>query len=469
MRAWLGLMIVGAVLGLSAGRSPLAEEEPDEAAALAQVVKELRVEAAEIRGLPWKRDVASVMLARERIAPLFEAEMDLYIPRPKRAAITRALRHLGLMKPDQDPFDLMKRMMQAMAAGFYSPREKKLFVVKGYAGDAQRPIILHELVHALEDQHFDLLASSLPSMFDPDGTFALSCVVEGSAEHARELYQQRHPEVTALFMKSLADPEHGRRQMEIMRKVPAFLHVPTQLHYLHGPRFVARALRELEAGGYAATIAQLHADVPVSQEQILHSDRWFSSTRDYPQRVVWAGDLSKALGRDGRILLDQRMGELDLALYLDFFVGKNGGMVSFANMQHAIPACEPARRAAIGWDAGRQVFLERADGGLVSVMALAFDTPGDAEEASTVLLEALKLRHGPAWKPHRWTAFAPGIGSPLASRTLTFEGALGAGRILHRGTEIIIADGVPPERLEVLWRWVERTQFTRDVRDTWKH
>lgn len=453
--------------------APPAAPKQDEAGAKAQaeldkIVVELREEAARIRGLAWKSDVPGRNILRKDIPPAFAEEVAFYFPQAKRDRYTRALQRMGFLAEDQDPFVIMGSMMAGMAGGFYSPRARELFVVEGFSGDGAKPVLLHELVHALEDQHFDFRALTLPITMDPDRSFAASCVVEGSAEHARVAYQEAHPEVMAAFMRSMADPAAAQEQMRVMRTVPAFMIVPTMLHYRHGPLLVARALREAGGKDYKEVMAGLYADAPESAEQILHLDRWFTDKRDYPRGIVWAGDLTQALGPRWDVLYEQRFGELSFALYLDRFLGGSEGRVDFKNLMRAVPACDRARAAAAGWDGGRVLFLANGAEPVVMVQAWAFDTPDDAGEAGAALTEALKRQHGDAWVARAWEATAPALGETLETRTLSYTGRYGPGRIAIRKDRVLVLDGAPEAALETLWRWVLKTRILKDDRDTWE-
>ena len=211
------------------GKAPSAEQ-----ALLDEMMRELRPEAAAIRGLPWKHKVPGQMIAPKDIPAAFEEELSALLSRGDREMANRVARRFGILGSDQDVWELEKGLMRGMAGGFYSPRAKRLFVVEGYAGDASRPIILHELVHALEDQHNDFQGMSLPLMNDSDRSFATGCVVEGSAEHARIVYQSRHRNIARLFLQASNDPAQARKQMEVMRAVPAWMIVPTLMQYQTG-------------------------------------------------------------------------------------------------------------------------------------------------------------------------------------------------------------------------------------------
>ncbi len=447
-----------------AGDEALAEAQ----AALDAMMKELRAEAARIRGLAWKSEVPGRMIRRADIAPSFAQEVEHFMPRAKRERYTRALRRLGLLGPDEKPFELMGSMMAGMAGGFYSPRAKELFVVEGFAGDGARPVLLHELVHALEDQHFDYQSKTLPIAMDPDRAFAATCIVEGSAEYARVQYQAANPAAAAAFMRQSADPAQAQKQMQILQTVPAWMIAPTMMHYRYGPMLVARAMREAPEKDYKTVIAELFAAGPVSAEQVLHLDRWFTDKRDYPRGILWAGDLTEALGRGWEPLYEQRMGELALALYLDRYLGSTNGKLNVPAFMTGIPATDRAKKAAEGWDGGRLLFLSKGAEPIVMIQAWVFDTKDDAAEAGEALLDALKAQHGDAWKAKDWSATAPGLGRPFATRTLTYEGRFGPGRIAIRHDQVVIVDGAPAASLETIWKWALKTRFLRDDRDTWQ-
>ncbi|MEM7410468.1 MAG: insulinase family protein [Myxococcota bacterium] len=65
-------------------------------------------------------------------------------------------------------------------AGYYSPREKRLVVMAGRSETFASGTLLHEIVHALQDQHFDLTQLH-EAAASTDAARALSALVEGEA------------------------------------------------------------------------------------------------------------------------------------------------------------------------------------------------------------------------------------------------------------------------------------------------
>src|SRR5262245_43839147 len=92
---------------------PVIGGEPPDAAPLAGTLRRLEKEIAAARGLEYKKPVVAKV-----------------IPRPGGA----------------DP----------QTQGYYSPTEKALYVYDDVKGNYARGVLIHEMVHALQDQHFGL-------------------------------------------------------------------------------------------------------------------------------------------------------------------------------------------------------------------------------------------------------------------------------------------------------------------------
>src|SRR5204863_2366817 len=84
----------------------------------------------------------------------------------------KSLRRLGLLGPKQDPMQMTKDYYGAGIQGYYDQKTKKLYLIDGITSDAQRPPILHELIHALEDQYVDLQKLGEAVKDDSDKSFA---------------------------------------------------------------------------------------------------------------------------------------------------------------------------------------------------------------------------------------------------------------------------------------------------------
>ncbi len=430
-----------------------------ERAEIQKMVDGLREEASRIRGLAWKTVVPADLVTRPQMRADFMAEIDKEYPPEKRDRDVAILRRTGLLGADQDLIALFMDFMESGVAGYYDPKKKHLRIVEGLAGPEQQPTILHELIHALEDQYYDLESRTKPIEDDGDRLFAEKCIVEGSAEHARALYEKAHPELAEVFLKAQQNPTAAAAQMKAFAKVPAWMFITTLLHYTKGPAFVGRFIK---GGTYPERIHALYAAPPVSQEQLLHPARWFGEKQDYPTAVACASDLAKTAGEGWSLLHALPQGELDLALLLDFFLGPTRGKYNVLTGQTPYAA---ANSGARGWDAGQMWVLKKEGTPLVIVEAWAFDTDADAWEAGEMLGKAAQKAAGEAWKSAGWAK--AGAGTADATSTLDYVNQHGASRMLVRGSHVLRVDGATADVLEALWPAVLKTRFTKDPRDTW--
>jgi uncharacterized iron-regulated protein len=147
-----------------------------------------------------------------------------------------AERGLAFKKPVQAK--IIPRTSQAGkgAQGYYSPKEKTLFLYDDVKGSYQMGVLIHEMVHALQDQHFDLtkLKASLHSdKLGDDAELALAALIEGDATFTMiEIMKKDNPKVALMLEVPLAEATNLQN---------AFL-------YSQGARYV-KALKE--KGGWA--------------------------------------------------------------------------------------------------------------------------------------------------------------------------------------------------------------------------
>jgi hypothetical protein len=420
-----------------------------------RLVDELRGEAARLRGLAWKEEVPADLLSRAQLRENMAKSMREEIPPEELERDVRIARRLGLLGPDEDPIALFLDVLEHMVGGYYDPTTRRLYLVEGMTGEAQKPVILHELVHALEDQHIDLKARTDRVKEDYDRVFVEKCLQEGSAEHASNLYQAAHPEVAERFQREQADPSAAATQIRILSQMPAFLVLGTLLWYQLGPTFVARGVRADYPGGIAA----LYESPPVSQEQILHPDKWYGARQDWPHAIEWAADLASAAGEGWTPFHAHPKGQLDLALHLDRWLGPLAGKMNLILMARGLYATPSVTAAARGWDGGQSVYLAKEGLPLAWAEALAFDTPRDAGEAADAMRTMLQKASGEAFSGGEWATADDG------SRTASFEGAFGPGRIRQNGSTVVLLEGVPAESFDRVWEVVAATRFVRDARD----
>jgi uncharacterized iron-regulated protein len=136
--------------------------------------------------------------------------------------------------------------------GYYSPKEKTLFLYDDLAGNYERGVLVHEMVHALQDQHFGLQKLHETS-FGSEAELARAALIEGDATFTMiELLKKDQPRVAAM----LDVPLEKARDL-----TNAFV-------YAQGARYV-KALKE--RGGWVA-VNQRYTFPPQTTADILHPE-----------------------------------------------------------------------------------------------------------------------------------------------------------------------------------------------------
>lgn len=151
--------------------------------------------------------------------------------------------------------------------GWYNSATKELVVTVGSSEQMGRGVLLHEIFHALQDQHFDLYQLHRVSLDQPDYDKAVTAMIEGEAMLAvSELMNYN-------FLDHARLPADGPIREEFFEKV--FL-------YGAGLRFI-QAVRD--AGGWAAVDA-VFQDPPQATSLIFHPERYLAGERTTPQLDV---------------------------------------------------------------------------------------------------------------------------------------------------------------------------------------
>lgn len=207
-RSILAAMVSGLCLLLVAAPMPIQADQPstlpkDFDASL----RKLETQIAEVRGLKFKSPVTAKI-----------------IPRPKGA-----------------PGKLQ---------GYYSIKDKTLFIYDDVTGAYERGVLIHEMVHALQDQHFGL-AKLHQTDFGSDGELALAALIEGDATFTMiEVLKNDQPRVASML-------DVGLEKAQDLRK--AFL-------YSQGARYV-QALKQ--RGGWDA-VNRAYRFPPSASATVLH-------------------------------------------------------------------------------------------------------------------------------------------------------------------------------------------------------
>lgn len=286
------------------------------------------------------------------------------------------MKSLGFLPKDYSIEKARAQIMKGAAAGVYSPKTKKLYVMEGWRpaqvlGALQEPVtVAHEFVHAAQDRHMDLAARRKQVGMEEDEGSAFSLAGEGQAM----VLGLRIGMVPLLAVASaglgalLVDPAvaltlSSPSQWLTERTTAASLdaNIPPWerdfaiVRYFDGGRFAWFVEGAWGREGHLALVC----NPPRSTEQILHPDKYLQG-EDPPLHV--------ALPQDAPVVFSTGMGEWNLRWLL----------AQSVDSKTAITAAE-------GWGGDRAALLQ--DGSVV--WRLVMDSEEDARELERVLPRAL--------------------------------------------------------------------------------
>jgi hypothetical protein len=350
-------------------------------------------EVARIRDLEFAQPVPAATKDKDELREAMRLEVESQWEEERLGEAERALKAFGLLPAEYDLRLEVVDLLKDQVGGYYDPRRKEFFTIENDddSKGVEQFVLAHELVHALEDQHFDLEATRKRLGDDDDRGAALSSLIEGSAmeigiEHLLDrqgvpvsttgpLLRTLIRILTSLDAAALGGlgglgGDESDESLEDLEKAPAILGRPLLFPYLRGFAFVNRMRSEFGLDAIDA----MYADPPDSTEQILHPERYFDR-RDRPVAITLP---APPAGFEERY--QQTMGML-------------GTQIVLANFLDPDPTDADAvgEEYADGWDGDRYALWVK-DGHETLAWIVVFDYEHEAEDFEAVYAEILARR-----------------------------------------------------------------------------
>lgn len=312
----------------------------------AAVVDDLKLFVEAERGLKFKQKVPVVVESqrdfRERLATEAEeyGEMD-----PSESYI--ALKALNLVDRELDVDSAEDPLLDGGTLGYYDSYTNRLVVQAEAPTPFARSIVVHELTHALQDQHFNL---DRELDYYDESSLAFDSLVEGDASRIEVQYiKSLSPEEQEQAVKEQeggsAPPES--KSLEILSMLSGF-------PYEVGEQFV----NEVFSTGGQDRLDKAFVSPPTTTEQLLHPERFLRLEKP----------------------VDVESPEPEGEVYEEGVWGEVGLLTMLLN---TIPE-EQAWRAADGWAGDYFVAWKRGGQDCIR-MSIATDGPRDKDELVTAL------------------------------------------------------------------------------------
>ncbi len=277
---------------------------------------------AEITGLPFVREVPHTVINKEQLRHYLEDRIKESIKPGDIRAEELTLRMLGLIPAGFDLRQNTVDLLTEQAAAFYDYNKRKLYFLEGTgAGAEDRMALVHELAHALADQHFPLRKYIREGSQSDDGSTARLAVMEGQASWLMAAYLSKQgggpPEVPDGVLQLMTKTiQSSAAQYPVFTKAPAYIRESLVFPYSDGMLFQNAVFQKLGRQAFAEVF--LHP--PGSTQQILHPERYLSHS------APKAPDAPKPPEpRTLRKLAEGSLGEFDLRVLLSEYAGKEEG------------------------------------------------------------------------------------------------------------------------------------------------
>ena len=272
-----------------------------------------------LSGLRKLKPVALAEQNREELRAYIEQRLAEELPPAELEGIRRTYVALGLIPDTLNIKALLLDLYQEQVAGYYDPTTDKFFLVKGTPVAMLRPVLAHELVHALQDQHVDL-DSLIARERGNDRQSAAQAAIEGQATlvmfaflaqeaAGKPIHPEDMPDVSAQLAPAL-DAQNS--QFPVFRSAPRIIRETMVFPYVGGAGFVQKLWAANADKGFVAPLGPL---LPQSTEQVLHGSEKFVATRDEPTELRFASGAN--------IAYENTLGELELGIFLSEHLGTN--------------------------------------------------------------------------------------------------------------------------------------------------
>lgn len=360
---------VGAAQSTEAAKpaAPMTKAQGDE---LLRSVDEILQFASKDTHLAIKSKVKKKLLSREEVNKFLikKFEEDKGAQRLERSEVI--LKKFGLLDRDFHLRPFLISLLTEQIAGFYDPKSRTVNLLDWVAVEEQKPVMAHELTHALQDQRVDMDKWSNPLSMEisKDARDDNRHIQSDEANTSRDAVAEGQAMVVFVDYalkpsgRTLADaPELGNRMQDmagdssgspIMARAPLLLQKSLLFPYTTGMAFEQALLKR---GGVDLAFAGALDHPPSSSHEVMHPQDYLART---PVPVLVMPDIHPLIDKDWAPYDVGVMGELDVAITTELFGGKEiasavapgwaGGIYFAAQKRSAVTAEQKQSTGSLG-------------------------------------------------------------------------------------------------------------------------
>lgn len=307
---------------------------PAQAKELFSSVKQILQFASDDTRLPIKHEVKSKLTTRPEVEKYLVSKMndDKDAKRMERSEIV--LKKFGLIDQDFDLRSFMVKLLDEQIAAYYDSKTKTVNLLDWIDPDSQKPVLAHELTHALQDQHVNLdkwenqtsdeisrsYADDLKHVSTDEDDTAREAVLEGQAMAVfvdyslapKHISLRTAPHLIQGLVNNLADSGDS----PVLERAPLLLQESLLFPYKDGLKFEATVMTDDRDP--AAAFADVLDGPPDTSYEIMNPRAW---ERKVKVPLLNMPDIHPVIGADWAPYDIGVMGQLDVRILAELFGG----------------------------------------------------------------------------------------------------------------------------------------------------
>jgi len=306
---------------------------PQEAEKLFRSVDEILRFASRDTLFPMKHEVKRKLVTRDEV----EAYVSKHTTEDEDAKRLRrsesVLKKFGLLPRDFDLGKFLVVLLKEQVAGYYDPKTKTVNLLDWLGAEQQKPVLAHELTHALQDQSFGLEKYMKPAGTDLEKKKEITAqdiendeisttreaVVEGQAMVVLVDYMlapmgqslKDSPQVVQALKDGMLV---GTADAVQFQNAPIYMKEALTFPYRYGIDFITELLSK---GGKEKAFTALFQNPPRTTRQIMEPQTYLAGERLEPMHLA---DFRQVLKNYERFDVGA-VGEFDVAVLIDQYAG----------------------------------------------------------------------------------------------------------------------------------------------------
>jgi hypothetical protein len=287
---------------------------------------------SQITGWKVERKVPAEILHQSDFKRMMQDHMNDSSKKEVRAE-EETLKMFGLVPPDFNLVGETVDLLSEQAAAFYDYNKKRLFILDSTKDDEEAHLALvHELAHALADQHHNLGKYMKEGNPDDDASTARQAVMEGQATWLSWAYlfwsRNGRGEIPENRLDELANSAGA--EGPVYSSAPLYIRESLVFPYNRGILFQDAVFRKLGRKAFDEVFDR----PPVSTQQILHPETYFSKLMpDMTDAPMLDMALGKPAARQFRELAEGALGEFDVSALLRQYTEERAGAAEAAHFR----------------------------------------------------------------------------------------------------------------------------------------